>query len=766
LEARCLLSGNPSISEFPVPTAGSDPAGIAVGPDGNLWFTESFTNQIGRITPAGVVTEFPVPAPNGNPDQITAGPDGNLWFTELNSLEIYQITPAGVVTGFPIYSTSSAVGITAGPDKNLWFTDTNTNSIGRITTGGITTEFPIPTASSYPLAITAGPDGNLWFTENDANKIGRITTAGVVTEFSIPTANSSPEGITAGSDGNLWFTENDTNKIGRITTAGVVTEFSIPTANSGPGGITAGPFGNLWFTEGGANQIGRINGLGVVTEFPVPTASSGPDGITTGPDGNFWFTEITGNQIGRLDPQLTAQGTTVNASEGLPFYGVVATFGDGDASDHASDYVASILWGDGTASACQVLESFPGVFDVIGSHTYAEEGGGYPLSIQILDADGSATTVSSTANVAQMPLLAVAAPVSATEGQPVPAGTIVATFTDTGGADPTSDYSAAILWGDGTPPVEGIVQLSGANFVVTSALAHTYAEEGNYTVQVTIQDEDPANPRAIGGTTFAMGSASVADAPLTPVSVPVLASQPKGTPLSGVTVASFTDGNPTAPIGDFTATIDWGDGSPTTIGTIAQPGGAGTAFVVTGNHTYVIDRSLPYMITVTISDQAGRRLTATTTATVADAPPLASGIPVSMSKGHAFTAPVAYILENTGLPPDPAGEYTATINWGDGTTTTAGTIEAIPGGNWVVGSHTYTGSGPFKITVTVQDDGGFTVTTTTTAFDPPGVPAGPLHHGHGRTARRPRRLPFSAADRPAGSGHIRRPITRPPLANH
>ncbi|MGW7610475.1 hypothetical protein ACWGKW_24970 [Streptomyces sp. NPDC054766] len=38
--------------------------GIATGPDGNVWFTQPQDGQIGRITPAGVVTEYDVPAGN------------------------------------------------------------------------------------------------------------------------------------------------------------------------------------------------------------------------------------------------------------------------------------------------------------------------------------------------------------------------------------------------------------------------------------------------------------------------------------------------------------------------------------------------------------------------------------------------------------------------------------------------------------------------------------------------------------------------------
>src|ERR1700742_2427686 len=52
-----------TVTEFPIPTAGSLPSGITVGPDGALWFTESGSGKIGRITTSGVITEFPLPTP-------------------------------------------------------------------------------------------------------------------------------------------------------------------------------------------------------------------------------------------------------------------------------------------------------------------------------------------------------------------------------------------------------------------------------------------------------------------------------------------------------------------------------------------------------------------------------------------------------------------------------------------------------------------------------------------------------------------------------
>ncbi|HLX40289.1 MAG TPA: CHAP domain-containing protein, partial [Ktedonobacteraceae bacterium] len=67
--------------EYPIPTSGSQPLYLTSGPDGNFWFTESYGNKIGKITPNGKITEYPLPSCGDTycPYGITAGPDGDLW---------------------------------------------------------------------------------------------------------------------------------------------------------------------------------------------------------------------------------------------------------------------------------------------------------------------------------------------------------------------------------------------------------------------------------------------------------------------------------------------------------------------------------------------------------------------------------------------------------------------------------------------------------------------------------------------------------------
>jgi virginiamycin B lyase len=88
--------------------------------------------KIAKITPAGAITEFSLPASDQHgPDQIALGPDRNLWFTDSTASQIGRITPSGRITEIPTPTDQTLPeGITAGPRSTIWFTESSGNSIG------------------------------------------------------------------------------------------------------------------------------------------------------------------------------------------------------------------------------------------------------------------------------------------------------------------------------------------------------------------------------------------------------------------------------------------------------------------------------------------------------------------------------------------------------------------------------------------------------------------------------------------------------------
>ena len=299
LMALAGLAAGQVITEFTIPTPGSQPQGIVGGPDGNLWICEVNGNNIARLTPAGVFTEFPIPTPASGTETICVGADGNLWFAEEDANKIGRITPSGAITEFPIpTSNTQPDGIVTGPDGNIWFAENTGNKIGKITTDGVITEYPVLTGDSSPGGAAGGADGNVWFVEYNPGNVGRVTKTGVVTEFPIPTAIAHPYYISAGHDGNLWFSEGGALKVGQCTPEGVITEFSSGLTGTADF-LTPAADGNVWFTEYFNGKVGRITPDGTITEFPLG-GNYVPFGIASGSDAAVWFVEASANKVGRI----------------------------------------------------------------------------------------------------------------------------------------------------------------------------------------------------------------------------------------------------------------------------------------------------------------------------------------------------------------------------------------------------------------------------------------------------------------------------------
>jgi hypothetical protein len=105
--------------------------------------------------------------------------------------------------------------------------------------------------------------------------------------------------------------------------------------------------------------------------------------------------------------------------------------------------------------------------------------------------------------------------------------------------------------------------------------------------------------------------------------------------------------------------------------------------------------------------------TAHGSATVSDAPLAAAGGSVKATAGAPFTGVVASFTDA-----DPAGmanHYTATILWGDGTTSPGTITPDSRGGFAVTGTTTYAAAGSYTVTVGIRDTGGSAVTATGTA---------------------------------------------------
>jgi len=509
-------------------------------------------------------------------------------------------------------------------------------------------------ATGGPQEVATGPDGNLWFTEAAGNEIGKLNiTTGAVTQYAIPTANSDPFGIVAGPDGNLWFTEILGNKIGKITTSGSITEYTVPTVNSEPAGITSiaagttlGLFAGLYFAEETGNKIGYITTSGTFSEFTVPTASSQPFLVTTD-GGTVWFTEAAG-QIGELFVRTIIPFRIIQVRE-MPI-------------PTANSHPEGITLGP-------------------------------DQNLWFTDAD--------------------------------PGGYSIANYNPTNGT-----FSKFLLpAGHGlpvriTPGPDGSLWFSGdTNFDGTNTLGRITTAGAITEYSIPIQGPNH-------GFSITQGPDSnlwfAADSNLIGRLIPdppiVITTTTNLNAVEGVDIfdtAFFTATSTASDPKDassFSALINWGDGNSS-----AEP------VYKVDTDRYEVIAAVPYQYTEESStsltgsvhitdidnrfDVGGNTASATFSVTVSDAP--LEGVTGISVKGQErmplANVPVAIFADANANPLGTLGDFRAMVNWGDGSSPTAGVIQANADGSYsVLGTHTYARAGDFSVQVSIQDVGGAT----------------------------------------------------------
>ena len=384
----------------------------------------------------------------------------------------------------------------------------------------------------------------------------------------------------------------------------------------GSGTIAGGTFyygyngPNYIYSTGTIGDINNINPstLTIDPAGPMATGILDTGSLDMGGEGTLAF-ELNGDTAGSGYDQLQAAGTVnVGGTDLQVTLGYTPSVGQQFTliENNSGAAVAGTFNGLGEGSLLVVG-------NVVFQISYLGGTSGNDVTLTVLD-HYPATAVIATGGFS----------FAATEGTNSAVQT-VATFTD---PDPSTliDYQAMVDWGDHTSSIAtvangGIVQ-SGGTFYIK--LRHDYAEEGSDTITTFITHE------GLDSNTVT-STATVADAPLTAgvVSASGGVAGSTATTLS----ATFTDGNPEAPTSDFSGTINWGDGSPstpdiTTFTSSAVTGSDGS-YTVSGSHQYATAGS--HDITVTINDVGDSSTSDTGSTTVSKAPTSISGVTASQS---------------------------------------------------------------------------------------------------------------------------------------
>ncbi len=220
------------ISAVRVPTNGSFPYTLTVGPSNTLWFTELFVSKIGELSANGTVREHLLPGGiSAEPSQVTFANSTAGYYVDVHGGDakggIYSFDPAHFapkLVGGQNLNLPSSIAISSGA---IWVTLHGSSSLASYNFTTMTwAYYPTTAIGWYPTTLPyfVSADGPLvWFNEHYGNKMARIDPAkSSLSEYS-ESSNHDLNGSTianaltfAVGGGRTWFTELTGNALGYV----------------------------------------------------------------------------------------------------------------------------------------------------------------------------------------------------------------------------------------------------------------------------------------------------------------------------------------------------------------------------------------------------------------------------------------------------------------------------------------------------------------------------------------------------------------------
>ena len=667
---------------------------MAVDSSGNIYFADAGNHRVGKIDPAGNITTIASGSFTSVEDVVLDPTQRYLYISDSDRNEVFRLDLSSLVLT-PYAGDFQAVQYTSsGP----------ATSIDLDSPGGLAVDSSgnLYIANAWGIRKVDVNTGLMTTVAGDPNLAGSHSGDGGP---AMSAGLDGPSGVAVDSQGNLYITEatyahSTVRKVDAST--GIITTIAgtgpagyngdnIPATSaqlSLPLGVVVDSSGNVYVADYAGNRIRKIDATtGTISTIAgdgsyeyngdnIPATSAEvakPYFITLDNAGNVYFGDLANNRVREITFVSLTQ-STVTASPTIITQGntttiTLAAIDTSGQQETSGGQTVTFALGAGSAGG-----TFGPVTDN-GNGTYTVTFTGTTLGTDTFTATFDGDTVLS----ASPTVTVVPAPVLTSLGfSSVPEGSGDTTLPVNG------NYFGAnsIVEWNGTPLATTYISSTQLQATIPASLV---AEQTSTNAAITVVN--PAGNGSSNALPFAVTDANN----LTPLFL-LVASPTEGQAFSG-NVAAFNDSYFNANVGDFTATIDWGDNTGITAGTVNSPTPGTLVVSSAAGHTYA--EGGIYSVTVILSEISPGTATSTLTSplTVIDADRTAvnaSASPTTAAYGQPVT--LSATVESL-VDPDPA---TGVVTFIDGTTP--------------LGTASWDGIHPATLTVARLDAGTHTIT--------------------------------------------------------
>lgn len=309
--------GGPNNPSPPNSNAHVGPHSLQVAPDGAVWSTLAFGNQLARFDPETEAFEI-YPLDEGYyPHTLRFDAQGRIWYTVAASNHVGMLDPASGAHQWirlPTRDLGQAVAMRLIP-VFLWLSQ-HFDFLGAAAGAGEGVTAPVP------YGIDVAPDGTVWFSQLNEHRIGRIDPDTLMVEM-IDTPFTAPRRLRFDAQGRLWIPGFSSGLVARFDpTDRTFDTYELPTMAHG---AVDAPYalnvdrerGVVWICGTNSDTLIRFDpaaadaGRNGFTVYPLPTRVSYTREIDFDAQGRIWTSnsnlpswQIEGGfpRVLRLDP--------------------------------------------------------------------------------------------------------------------------------------------------------------------------------------------------------------------------------------------------------------------------------------------------------------------------------------------------------------------------------------------------------------------------------------------------------------------------------
>jgi sugar lactone lactonase YvrE len=650
-------------------------------------------------------------------------------------------------------------GVTVDGSGNVFFSDTDNGAIKEWHASTQTVSTLVSSGLNLPFGVAVDGSGNVFIADTDNGAIKEWNAAtGTVTTL-VASGLNGPQGVAVDGSGNVFIADTFNNALEEWHASTQTVSTLVSSERGRPAGVAVDGSGNVFFSDIFSNALEEWHASTQTVSTLVASGLNGPAGVAVDGSGNVFIADTYNHALKEWNGSTGTLSTLV--SSGLSYPGSVAVDGSGNVfiadtvnraiKELPRAFVPGGAVSEGVAAGADALppvlpatQALSGPFAPSSDQSWltVDSVANGVVHFSFTQNSGPTRTAHLTVLGQQIPVTQAAAPAAGItvtgygvpyDGQP---HTATGTATGAGGVDLGADLSlggtrhtAAGSWTDTwtfhdptgtyqdasgtvtdtiTPATLTITPATGQSKVYGAAVPTlTYTASG-------LVNNDPASTIAGALATTATAASPVGSYAITLGSLSAgsnyTVALAANSPTFAVTPAtllvsannatrSYAAANPTSTAGysgfvnGDTAGVLSGSPSLTTTATAGSPPGiyaitAGPGTLAAANYQFTFVNG---------------------TLTVTAAPLSATGVNLSVTAGAPFSGTVATFTTPDQI--DGAAAFTATITWGDGSTSN-GLIAGSNGSFTVSGSHTYADPASESVRVSISHNLGYTTTAT------------------------------------------------------